>query len=108
MNVERVVLDSNVLISAAISPLGKPYACLDWILDNAILISSRVLIDEVGSRLARPKFTKYVDEVRGRAFIADLALAAFKSNHLGNSKLAATPMTTICWKPQSWVGPTAL
>jgi len=40
MRVERVVLDTNVLISAALSPLGKPFACLRWVLDNATLIVS--------------------------------------------------------------------
>jgi putative PIN family toxin of toxin-antitoxin system len=62
MKVERVVLDTNVLISAVLSPLGKPFACLHWVLDNATLIASRGLLDELETRLARRKFAKYVDE----------------------------------------------
>jgi hypothetical protein len=27
-----------VLISAFLSPVGKPFACLRWVLDNATLI----------------------------------------------------------------------
>ena len=80
MRVERVVLDTNVLISAALSPLGKPFACLEWVLHNATLIVSRELLDELETRLARPKFSKYVDESRRRALVADLASAPCRSN----------------------------
>jgi predicted nucleic acid-binding protein len=30
MKADRVVIDTNVLISAALSPKGKPFACLQW------------------------------------------------------------------------------
>src|SRR5258708_25513803 len=72
MRVEGVVVDTNVLISAILSPLGKPFACLRWVLDNAALIVSRELLEELETRLARPKFNKYVDDLRRRAFVADL------------------------------------
>ena len=39
MKVERVVLDTNMLISAILSPLGKPYGCLRWALDDATFIA---------------------------------------------------------------------
>ena len=74
MRVERVVLDTNVLISAALSPLGKPFACLRWVLDNATLLVSRELFEELGTRIARPKFNKCVDDLRRRAFVADLVV----------------------------------
>ncbi len=75
MKAERVVLDTNVLISAALSPHGKPFSCLSWVLDNATLLTSQELLTELETRLARPKFSKYVDEARRRAFVADLALS---------------------------------
>jgi putative PIN family toxin of toxin-antitoxin system len=78
MKVERVVLDTNVLISATLSPFGKPFACLSWVLDHAALIASRELLDELETRLSRPKFAKYIDDSRRRAFVADLALAAIQ------------------------------
>ena len=34
---DRVVLDTNVLISAALSSLGKPFASLAWVRRNAYL-----------------------------------------------------------------------
>jgi putative PIN family toxin of toxin-antitoxin system len=66
MKVERVVLDTNVLISAALLSHGKPFACLSWVLEHATLIASRELLFELETRLARPKFAKYLDEGRRR------------------------------------------
>ena len=91
MRVERVVLDTNVLISAALSPLGKPFACLSWVLDNATLIASRELVDELETRLARPKFNKYVDDSRRRAFVADLALTAVQVELSGLVRICRDP-----------------
>jgi putative PIN family toxin of toxin-antitoxin system len=76
MRVERVVLDTNVLISAAFSPHVKPFACLRWVLDDATLIVLRELLEELETRLTRPKFNKYIDDPRRRAFVADLGLSA--------------------------------
>ena len=79
------------MISAAISPLGKPFACLDWVLDHATLIASRQLIEEVETRLARPKFVKYVDEARRRAFVADLSLSVVMVEPAGLLKVCRDP-----------------
>jgi putative PIN family toxin of toxin-antitoxin system len=91
MSVERVVLDTNVLISAVLSPSGKPFACLDWVLDHATLIASRELLEELETRLARPKFRKYVDEPRRRAFVADLSLTAVQLELSGLMKVCRDP-----------------
>jgi uncharacterized protein len=91
MRVERIVLDTNVLISAVLSPLGKPFACLRWALDNATLIVSIELLDELETRLARPKFKKYVDESRRRAFVADLALSAVQVELSGMVRVCRDP-----------------
>jgi putative PIN family toxin of toxin-antitoxin system len=76
MRVDRVVLDTNVLISAVLSPRGNPFACLSWVLSHATLLASRELLEELETRLARPKFSKYVDAERCRTFVAELALVA--------------------------------
>ena len=58
MRVERVVIDTNVLISAVLSPLGLPFGCLGWVHDNTTLIVSKETainlagIRLMGSRLA--------------------------------------------------------
>jgi len=85
------VLDTNVLISAALSRLGKPFACLDWTLDNATLIVSRELLEELETRLARPKFSKYVDDAGRRAFVAALGLIAIQVELSGAVKVCRDP-----------------
>src|SRR6266571_5240631 len=91
MRVERVVLDTNVLISAILSPIGKPFACLRWVLENATLIVSRELLEELETRLARPKFSKYVDDSRRRTFVADLALSAVQVEIPGTLRVCRDP-----------------
>jgi putative PIN family toxin of toxin-antitoxin system len=91
MKAERVVLDTNVLISAALSPHGKPSACLSWILDNATLLTSRELLNELDTRLARPKFSKYLGDERRRAFVADLALSSVLVDVRGVIRLCRDP-----------------
>jgi uncharacterized protein len=91
MRVERVVLDTNVLISAILSPVGKPFVCLHWALTHATLLVSRELLDELESRLARPKFAKYVGEATRRAVIADLAVAAVEVKLAGTLKACRDP-----------------
>jgi putative PIN family toxin of toxin-antitoxin system len=91
MKVERVVLDTNVLISAALAQAGKPFACPSWVLDNAALIVSRELLEELETRLARPKFKKYVDDSKRRTFVTDLALAAFQVELSGMVRICRDP-----------------
>jgi uncharacterized protein len=63
-------------MSAAISPLGRPFGCFSWVLERGTLVESVEVINEVETRLARPKFAKYVDEAKRHAFIADIRLTA--------------------------------
>jgi putative PIN family toxin of toxin-antitoxin system len=91
MRVERLVLDTNVVISAVLSPLGKPYACLRWALDNATLMVSRELLEELETRLARPKFDRYLDASKRRAVVADLALSAVQVELRGAVKICRDP-----------------
>lgn len=85
------MLDTNVLISAALSPLGKPFACLNWVLDNATLIASRELLEELETSLARSKFSKYVDVSRRRAFVAELGLSAVQVELSGTVRVCRDP-----------------
>lgn len=77
MKAERVVVDTNVLISALLLPAGKPGQVMTKLADSgAILLLSRVTFMELASRLARPKFDRYrtVAEMnRYLDWLADLA-----------------------------------
>jgi putative PIN family toxin of toxin-antitoxin system len=73
MRAERVVLDTNVLISAILQPKGPPRAAVDGVrAAGGVLLFSEPTFDELSTRLARPKFDKYLSR-QGRAlFLAQL------------------------------------
>ena len=76
MSVERVVLDTNVLISAALLSSGKPFAVFQEVLDSGVLIFSNETFEEIATRLMRPKFDRYVSRSTRERFLADLAAVA--------------------------------
>jgi putative PIN family toxin of toxin-antitoxin system len=74
MRAERVVVDTNVLISALLQPSGRTTAVLDAIhAGRGALLLSDETFEELASRLRRPKFDRYVDEATRHRFVADLA-----------------------------------
>ena len=73
MTIERVVVDTNVLISAALRPQGTPRAVLDLIQSmNGVLIFSDETFSELQSRLNRPKFDRYVSQDLRRIWLSQL------------------------------------
>ena len=73
MKAERAVLDTNVLISAALRPDGPPRAVVDAVREErGVLLFSDETFDELRTRLLLPKFDRYVGR-KGRAvFLAQL------------------------------------
>jgi putative PIN family toxin of toxin-antitoxin system len=68
--VRRVVVDSNVLISARLSPRGAPGRLLAaWLAGRFELIVSPVLLAELAGVLARPKFRRWLSVEEARAFV---------------------------------------
>lgn len=57
----RLVLDTNVLISAILAPNSIPASVLNWGEKNGIILYSDATLAELFSILQRPKFTKYID-----------------------------------------------
>lgn len=63
----RLVLDTNVLISAALSAPGAPAQLLRRVLQEHRLVFSQATFDELHTRLYRPKFDRYLTlELRQR------------------------------------------
>ena len=56
----RLVIDSNVLISAALSSQGAPAQLLRLALEHHQLVFSQPTFDELQTRLYRPKFDRYI------------------------------------------------
>ena len=62
MSRERFVLDTNVIVSAVLSPRSVPRQALDRaFLLGTVLVSNSILV-EVDDVLRRPKFERYVSE----------------------------------------------
>ncbi|OVZ66450.1 putative toxin-antitoxin system toxin component, PIN family [Pigmentiphaga sp. NML030171] len=76
MRIERAVIDTNVLISAALSPRSAPAQIVDCLLQHATLVFSRETFEELETRLWRPKFDRYLDMDRRRLLLHDFAAAA--------------------------------
>jgi putative PIN family toxin of toxin-antitoxin system len=76
MTAERVVLDTNVLISAALISTGRPFAVLKHVLETGVLLFSDETFEEVATRLMRPKFDRYVSESTRQVLLVDLAAIA--------------------------------
>lgn len=70
------MFDTNVLISALLSPAGKPRRCLDWAIDHCIILSTEALVEELETRIERPRLAKYADEAARKTFVADFRLHA--------------------------------
>ena len=73
MKAERVVLDTNVLISAALRPDGPPRTVVDAVRSaNGVLLFSDETFEELRSRFHRPKFDRYVGREVRAVYLAQL------------------------------------
>lgn len=70
------VLDTNVLISAALSSKGAPYALVQHILSHGCLVFSSATFEELRSRLYRPKFDFYLSLDMREGLLHDFSASA--------------------------------
>jgi len=76
MKVERTVVDTNVLISAVLSPRSVPAQIVDCLLEHTTLVFSKETFEELETRLWRPKFDRYVSIDHRRLLLHHLAVVA--------------------------------
>ena len=77
MRADRVVLDTNVLISAALTRTGPPRRVVDLVrADNGVLLFSDETFAELRHRILGLKFDRYVGKESRAAFVALLAAVA--------------------------------
>lgn len=85
----RALLDSNVLLSAAIRPSGPPGLIVAALVERGAfeLVLSPAIITEIETALAQPKIRRYV-EVPGEAlrWLADLSVLADVAADTGRAK----------------------
>ena len=73
----RCVLDTNVLISAGISPHGTPRRVLQWVIEHGVLLASKETLNEFASRfIMRDKFDRYASKEARKQFVAITSAAA--------------------------------
>lgn len=72
----RVVVDTNVLLSAALSPRGAPAALLDRVLLAGRLVFSETTFAELETRIWKPKFDRYLSVELRRRLLHDFNASA--------------------------------
>ena len=73
MKAERVVLDTNVLISAALRRDGRPRAVVDVVREErGVLLFSDETFDELRTRLLLAKFDRHVSREGRAVYLAQL------------------------------------
>ena len=62
----RVVLDTNILVSALIAPAGKPAAIIDaWLNGKFTLLICAAQVDELRATLQKPRIAELVKITQG-------------------------------------------
>jgi putative PIN family toxin of toxin-antitoxin system len=72
----RAVIDTSVLVSAALLPLSVPRRALDLAVDSGRLLLSEATLAELDEVLRRQKFDKYVSEQTRLEFLLSLVNVA--------------------------------
>ncbi|MFP5382005.1 MAG: putative toxin-antitoxin system toxin component, PIN family [Gammaproteobacteria bacterium] len=75
-NYARVVVDTNVLLSAALSSGGVPALLVDQILETGRLVLSEATFSELETRIWHPKFDRYLPIERRRSILQLVQAAA--------------------------------
>lgn len=68
---KRVVLDTNIWLSAAISKSGAPAQVVRCVLQMGIPVFSKVTFAELEARIWKPKFDRYLSMETRRAILHD-------------------------------------
>lgn len=70
------MIDTNVLISAALSARGASARLVQQVLERGVLVFSQPTFDELKTRLYRPKFDPFISLELREAVLHDLSAAA--------------------------------
>lgn len=88
----RCVLDTNVLISAALTPHGTPRRVAEWVIGSGQLIGSDATLSEFNNRFVpRAKFDRYLSIEARIAFFDRVAAAC--------EMVAPTSRLAVCRDP---------
>ncbi len=71
---KRIVIDTNVIISAMILKESKPRKVLDWVIKNGRLLMSSELFSEIEDVADRERITKYLSLDEKKEFVDYLSI----------------------------------
>ena len=72
----KLVIDTNILISAALSSQGAPARLVQMALAHHRLVFSQATLDELRTRLYRPKFDHYISLENRERLLHDFSASA--------------------------------
>lgn len=73
---QRIVLDTNALVSRLLFPASVPGLVVDRALAESHLLISEAVMEELTDVLSRPKFDRYIDVSDRQGFLRRLARMA--------------------------------
>ena len=92
MNNLRVVMDTSVVVSAALLPHSRPGQALDYAIEQRAIPLSAATFAELVEVLWRSRFDRYLSDARRRELLNDLERAA--------NRVAITHRITACRDPK--------
>ncbi len=72
MNRDRVVIDTNVFISALLNPNGTPRKAINLATNQSIILQSESTYEELETRLKKKKFDRYLSKEDRLDFLSSL------------------------------------
>ncbi|MEY2910839.1 MAG: hypothetical protein RLZZ184_148 [Cyanobacteriota bacterium] len=69
MNHKLIIIDTNILISAALSPDGTARKALDKVYQQFKISQSEETYQELSTRIYKPKFDKYISNTERQDFL---------------------------------------
>ena len=88
----RVVLDTNVAVSAALLPRSTPRRAFDLVLEYSTFLMSVATLAELNEVLRRPRFDRYLSEEERLAFLA----AVLRESEM----VVVTAVVSVCRDPR--------
>ena len=88
----RVVLDTNVAVSAALLPRSTPRRAFDLVLEYSTFLMSVATLAELNEVLRRPRFDRYLSEEERLAFLA----AVLRESEM----VVVTAVVSVCRDPK--------
>ena len=94
----RVVLDTSILVSALISPTGKPAAIYNaWVEGKSRLLTCAAHLEEVRSTLLKPRVGELVKPYRAGRLVNQIKSLAQDTTRYRPSNALPIPRTIFCW-----------